>query len=398
MIPKIQETKASSASPRTTNAKRSLRSRGLVRFSGSGGPGGLGRMPRRFRSRLPPQRLLALADRLLGLLALACLPGLLLGVPLVGRARAPAAPALRPSPFAESCSGPESMIQTCARRAAFVSPVSRGDLPAVTGLDGRPTTHSECLGSRRKSGGKSPFQPGGESSIGPVTPPPASRSRGETLRPVGAVDVLPEGRLAEQLGEGRAAAAQARRRPDQPGHPPRPLRGADEAARFPGRGPPGGLDHRRLHGAGRRPEWPRRHPARAHGRSRSRRTHTPTRSRPSRSSTAIAPSCAATASGSTCPRRSSSTWSAGSPSPGCSSATTSPSGWPKRSRSRRWSCSTRCCRATTRWRSTPTSSSAARDQKFNLLFGRDVQASYGRPPQSILTMPILPGHRRRSGR
>jgi tyrosyl-tRNA synthetase len=31
------------------------------------------------------------------------------------------------------------------------------------------------------------------------------------------------------------------------------------------------------------------------------------------------------------------------------------------------------------------------DQKFNLLFGRDVQASYGRTPQSILTMPILPG-------
>jgi tyrosyl-tRNA synthetase len=31
------------------------------------------------------------------------------------------------------------------------------------------------------------------------------------------------------------------------------------------------------------------------------------------------------------------------------------------------------------------------DQKFNLLFGRDVQASYGQKPQSILTMPILPG-------
>jgi tyrosyl-tRNA synthetase len=31
------------------------------------------------------------------------------------------------------------------------------------------------------------------------------------------------------------------------------------------------------------------------------------------------------------------------------------------------------------------------DQKFNLLFGRDVQASYGQTPQSILTMPILPG-------
>ena len=31
------------------------------------------------------------------------------------------------------------------------------------------------------------------------------------------------------------------------------------------------------------------------------------------------------------------------------------------------------------------------DQKFNLLFGRDVQAAYSRPAQSILTMPILPG-------
>lgn len=31
------------------------------------------------------------------------------------------------------------------------------------------------------------------------------------------------------------------------------------------------------------------------------------------------------------------------------------------------------------------------DQRFNLLFGRDVQGAYGQPPQSILTMPILPG-------
>jgi tyrosyl-tRNA synthetase len=31
------------------------------------------------------------------------------------------------------------------------------------------------------------------------------------------------------------------------------------------------------------------------------------------------------------------------------------------------------------------------DQKFNLLFARDVQAAYGRAPQSILTMPILVG-------
>jgi tyrosyl-tRNA synthetase len=31
------------------------------------------------------------------------------------------------------------------------------------------------------------------------------------------------------------------------------------------------------------------------------------------------------------------------------------------------------------------------DQKFNLLFGRDVQAAYGQSPQSIMTLPILVG-------
>jgi tyrosyl-tRNA synthetase len=31
------------------------------------------------------------------------------------------------------------------------------------------------------------------------------------------------------------------------------------------------------------------------------------------------------------------------------------------------------------------------DQKFNLLFGRDIQAAYGQKPQSIMTMPILVG-------
>jgi tyrosyl-tRNA synthetase len=31
------------------------------------------------------------------------------------------------------------------------------------------------------------------------------------------------------------------------------------------------------------------------------------------------------------------------------------------------------------------------DQKFNLLFGRDIQSAYGQAPQSILTMPILVG-------
>jgi tyrosyl-tRNA synthetase len=31
------------------------------------------------------------------------------------------------------------------------------------------------------------------------------------------------------------------------------------------------------------------------------------------------------------------------------------------------------------------------DQKFNLLFARDIQAGHGQTPQSVLTMPILPG-------
>ena len=31
------------------------------------------------------------------------------------------------------------------------------------------------------------------------------------------------------------------------------------------------------------------------------------------------------------------------------------------------------------------------DQKFNLLFGRDIQRAYGQPEQAILTMPILVG-------
>jgi tyrosyl-tRNA synthetase len=31
------------------------------------------------------------------------------------------------------------------------------------------------------------------------------------------------------------------------------------------------------------------------------------------------------------------------------------------------------------------------DQKFNLLFGRDVQAAYGQKPQSVMTLPILVG-------
>ncbi len=38
------------------------------------------------------------------------------------------------------------------------------------------------------------------------------------------------------------------------------------------------------------------------------------------------------------------------------------------------------------------------DQKFNLLFGRDVQASFGEPQQSILTHADPAGHRRGAAR
>ena len=38
------------------------------------------------------------------------------------------------------------------------------------------------------------------------------------------------------------------------------------------------------------------------------------------------------------------------------------------------------------------------DQTFNLLMGRAIQSAYGQPPQVVLTMPLLVGHRRRARR
>ena len=61
------------------------------------------------------------------------------------------------------------------------------------------------------------------------------------------------------------------------------------------------------------------------------------------------------------------------------------------SRSRCSSCSTRCSRATTRSPSDADVELGGTDQKFNLLLARDIQQDYGKQPQSILTMPILPG-------
>ena len=72
-----------------------------------------------------------------------------------------------------------------------------------------------------------------------------------------AVDSLPEGGLAEKLRDrtrrGPPAAGQARDRPDGARHPSRSRGRAEQAARVPGRRPPGGADRRRLHSARGRP-------------------------------------------------------------------------------------------------------------------------------------------------
>ena len=45
----------------------------------------------------------------------------------------------------------------------------------------------------------------------------------------------------------------------------------------------------------------------------------------------------------------------------------------------------------TRWRSKADVELGGTDQKFNLLLARDIQSAQGMRPQSVLTMPILPG-------
>ncbi len=240
----------------------------------------------------------------------------------------------------------------------------------------------------RTSPGRGRLPRGRQSSIGPMTD-----SAGEAARYLtrNAVDALPEGALERQLAKGRPLRVKLGVDPTTPdihlGHTVvlRKLREfqdlghqvvliiGDYTARV---GDPSG-----------------RSSARPAGRSRGdRRQRRDLRgSRPSRCSTASAPRCAATASGWTCRWRSCSASPAPPPSRSCSSATTSPSATPHASRSRSSSCSTRCCRATTRSRSAPTSSSA-RPTRSSTCCSR---ATSSRPtacePQSILTMPILPG-------
>ncbi len=153
----------------------------------------------------------------------------------------------------------------------------------------------------------------------------------------------------------------------------------------------GRADHRRLHRPGRRPERPLGAAAGAQRRRRSRPTPPPTRSRPSRCSTASAPRSASTASGCGWRRRSCSGCSPGRRSPGCSSATTSRSGWRRGSRSPPLELLYPLLQGYDSVAVEADVELGGTDQKFNLLFGRDIQAAYGQKPQSILTMPILVG-------
>ena len=237
--------------------------------------------------------------------------------------------------------------------------------------------------------GANPAEPARQSSIGPVTDPAvadagAAPPRGGRRRAARG----PAGRAARR---GTAAAGQARRRPDEPRHPPRPLRRARQAARLPGRGPHGGADHRRLHGAGRGPERARRDAAGALGRGdRGERAHLRgagvhgARPRAHRASpqqrVARDVERRALRADPAVHRRAPAGAGGLHPADG---------GAP--SRSRRSSCSIRCSRATTRWRCGPTSSSGAPTRSSTCCSRATCRPRSAMPAQSILTMPILVG-------
>ena len=88
----------------------------------------------------------------------------------------------------------------------------------------------------------------------------------------GAVDVISEAELRTQARARRAAAGQARHRPDRVRHPSRVRGRAAPAAPVPGSRAHRGADHRRLHRDGRRPVGQVGDPPAAHARTRSTRT------------------------------------------------------------------------------------------------------------------------------
>src|SRR3954465_14246665 len=129
-------------------------------------------------------------------------------------------------------------------------------------------------------------------------------------------------------------------------------------------------------------------------------TRAPFRSRRSRCSIPTAPRSGETASGWRCRARSSSGSRGDSPWPGCSSARSSAGRCRGGGFSRRMQAEEAISILELLYPVLQGYDSVAveadveiggTDQKFNLLFGRDVQESLGVAPQSILTMPILPG-------
>ena len=234
MIPKIQETNASSREAEDDEGEAQLahpRLVGLLRLLGGGEGGDLLR-PRRSRrgSRLPPSAFSRLRSSFSARRRLAIWRRFL---------RSRRSSAERPSP-AESFSDPESMFKaSCAGGCP-----SHPEAPAECRAWPFPTPD---YGHRWASGrvGRPraiPFEPGGESSIGPMTSRPAA---GATEAAAAADQLLARsgrraarGQARRAARRGPSAAAEAGRRPDQPGHPPRPLRRADQAARVPGRRPP----------------------------------------------------------------------------------------------------------------------------------------------------------------
>ena len=104
--------------------------------------------------------------------------------------------------------------------------------------------------------GSSAAEPAGSNSLsgtgGPLRSSTVDVDRQIELLTAGAVDVISERRAAHEARAGRAAAREARHRPDRVRHPPR-LRGrAAPAAPVPGPRPRRGADPRRLHRTGRR--------------------------------------------------------------------------------------------------------------------------------------------------
>ena len=242
-------------------------------------------------------------------------------------------------------------------------------------------------GTRARGGHAAAAAPRGHGSLafGPVAPASAPPRRRPPISARNAVDCLPAGGLERKLAE----AARERR-------PLRVKLGIDPTApdihlghtvvlrklrEFQDARPHGRADRRRLHGARRRPERPLRHAPGALRRADRRERPRPTRSRPSRCST---PTRAARGA----PQRRVARHADGGPLPPRAHDDGGAAARARRlrqalrraaRRSRCSSCSIRCCRAMTRSRCAPTSSSAAPTRRSTCCWGATSRRAYGQP-------------------